>query len=828
MSQAALAESRPAPAVSVAVTGPPNRDHDTENFPTASRILAPELRGKVMAFYRFVRTADDIADSTTLDAGEKIARLDAMEAALDDPRTALPEAARMHAERVGVEEARLMLSAFRQDARQARYADWAALVDYCRRSADPVGRMLLRLHDSDTPAARAAADALCTALQILNHLQDLVPDREQLDRVYVPTGWMDLAGGEAAFFDPANPRRRAVLDAMLDQVEEQLDRASGLPRAVAARRLAIQSAMTIGLARRLLAKLRAADPVRGRVALTKADFVKELLAAPLPGPHDRDLVAARVRRAGSSFAAGMATLQGERRRALWAVYAFCRAVDDIADGAMPEAEKRGFLAAWRGKLAAPDCALSRELALAARGFDLPRAECEAMVAGMETDAADHLRLPDEAALDLYCRQVAGSVGALSVRIFGAPDAEAWGLALGHTFQLTNIRCGARARLHPAHAARRRRHPARARTRDRGPPGLPRDLRAPRRTRGRGLRARRGGAAAPRGARAAPGAGDDVRLPAHPGDPARARLGGRAPAGTALAAGEARHGRLRADGARRGVIHVIGAGVAGLVAAHALARAGRPVTLHEAAPVAGGRARALPDGTDNGTHARIGANRVALRFLTEIGAREGWVEPEAEGLPVLDLADGSARRVALSPAGWWRADRRPAGVSPGAVGAMLAMALPGRDTTIAAAMARHPDFLRGFVDPLTIAALNTPAAEASTRRLGQVLRRLGAPGATRLYVARRGLGPDMVEPALAALAAQGGTVRTESRLRRLAAADGRASALHFQDRDVILGTEDRVVLALPPWEATRLLPDLPAPDAHAPIVNLHFARTGPGP
>jgi phytoene synthase len=438
MSQAALAESRPAPAVSVAVAGPPNRDHDTENFPTASRILAPELRGKVMAFYRFVRTADDIADSATLDAGEKIARLDAMEAALDDPRTALPEAARMHAERVGMEEARLMLSAFRQDARQARYADWAALVDYCRRSADPVGRMLLRLHDSDTPAARAAADALCTALQILNHLQDLVPDREQLDRVYVPTGWIDLAGGEAAFFDPANPRRRAVLDAMLDQVEEQLDRASGLPRAVAARRLAIQSAMTIGLARRLLAKLRAADPVRGRVALTKADFVKELLAAPLPGPHDRDLVASRVRRAGSSFAAGMATLQGERRRALWAVYAFCRAVDDIADGAMPEAEKRGFLAAWRGKLAAPDCALSRELALAARGFDLPRAECEAMVAGMETDAADHLRLPDEAALDLYCRQVAGSVGALSVRIFGAPGAEAWGLALGHTFQLTNI------------------------------------------------------------------------------------------------------------------------------------------------------------------------------------------------------------------------------------------------------------------------------------------------------------------------------------------------------------------------------------------------------
>jgi phytoene synthase len=422
----------------VQAPGAPHRDHDTENFPTASRLLAAAVRGKVMAFYRFVRMADDIADSAALSPDEKLARLDAMEQGLDDPRTTLPEAARMHAEAVGVEEARRMLSAFRQDARQARYADWDALLDYCTRSADPVGRMLLRLHESDTPAACLAADALCTALQILNHLQDLVEDRAQLDRVYVPLSWMALAGGEAAFFDPLNPRRRAVLDAVLDQVEAQLDRAAALPRLATSRRLALQSAMTIGLARRLLAKLRQADPVLGRVALTNGDFARELLRAPLLGDHDRDLVADRVRAAGSSFAAGMATLQGERRRALWAVYAFCRAVDDIADGAMPEEEKRRFLAAWRRKLATPDCALSRELFLARRGFDVPLAECEAMVAGMETDATEPLRLPDEAALDLYCRQVAGSVGAMSVRIFGAPEAEAWGLALGHTFQLTNI------------------------------------------------------------------------------------------------------------------------------------------------------------------------------------------------------------------------------------------------------------------------------------------------------------------------------------------------------------------------------------------------------
>jgi squalene synthase HpnC len=416
----------------------PNRDHDTENFPTASLILAKPVRAKVMAFYRFVRMADDIADSPSLAPAEKIARLDAMEAALDDPATTLAAAAAMHREQVGTDEARRMLSAFRQDSEQRRYAEWTDLEDYCTRSADPVGRMLLRLHGTDSAEAKHAADGLCTALQVLNHLQDLGPDRDSLDRVYLPQSWLALAGGEAAFFEPGNIRRREILDAALDRVEDQLDRAAALPRLVASRRLRMQSAMTIGLARRLLAKRRTADPVLGRVALGKPEMVREALASPFPTPSDGQVVADRVSRAGSSFARGMATLKGDRRRALWGVYAFCRVVDDIADGRMPEQEKRRLLAGWRTKLTTPDCALSRELLWARETFDIPYDECDAMIAGMETDAGDRVRLPDEAALDLYCRRVAGSVGAMSVRIFGDPKAEGWGLALGHTFQLTNI------------------------------------------------------------------------------------------------------------------------------------------------------------------------------------------------------------------------------------------------------------------------------------------------------------------------------------------------------------------------------------------------------
>jgi hypothetical protein len=276
------------------------------------------------------------------------------------------------------------------------------------------------------------------------------------------------------------------------------------------------------------------------------------------------------------------------------------------------------------------------------------------------------------------------------------------------------------------------------------------------------------------------------------------------------------------------IHVIGAGVAGLAAALRLALAGRRVMLHEATPGPGGRARALPDGTDNGTHALLGANRAALRFLDAIGARDGWVEPEPAGLPVLDLADHSARRVALSPLGWGQAGQRPAGLGWGSLFALLRLVLPGADRSVAAAFARHPELHRSLVEPLTVAALNTPSNEASARLLGRVLRRLAAPGAARLLVAARGLGPDMVAPALATLACHGASLRTGSRLRAVVLAGDRAAALDFGDWAQPLAPGEGVVLALPPWEVARLLPGIAVPTQHAPILNVHFQQSQEGP
>jgi hypothetical protein len=272
------------------------------------------------------------------------------------------------------------------------------------------------------------------------------------------------------------------------------------------------------------------------------------------------------------------------------------------------------------------------------------------------------------------------------------------------------------------------------------------------------------------------------------------------------------------------VHVVGAGVAGLAAAFRAAEAGREVRLHEGAPQAGGRCRTVspPDGFahDNGTHVLLTANPRALAFIDAVGARDGWVEPEPEGLPIYDARDGSLRRVGLSPWSWLSPARRPAGLGAADLPRLLRLALPGPDRPIGDIVGDRP-IRESLIEPLTVAILNTPVDSASARRLGRALRRMIRPGSGRLLVARQGLGPDLVEPALAALRGLGATVATGSRLREIATEGGRAVSLRFGDAAVPLEHGDAVVLALPPAEVKRLLPALPVPERFEPIVNAHF-------
>ena len=205
------------------------------------------------------------------------------------------------------------------------------------------------------------------------------------------------------------------------------------------------------LARKLAARLRRGDPLLARVALSKADFARALrpglsvMAFGARTLDDAALVRMAVFRAKSSFASGMRILPADGRRAIYAVYGFCRQVDDIADSSASVAEKTADLQAWRERLdrifvGRGEDPLDRELIWAIRRFDLPRAEFDGMLDGMTIDAAAEVRIADRAGLAHYARCVAGTVGVMAVKIFGCPDqaSAAFAVAQGEALQLTNI------------------------------------------------------------------------------------------------------------------------------------------------------------------------------------------------------------------------------------------------------------------------------------------------------------------------------------------------------------------------------------------------------
>lgn len=252
-----------------------------ENFPVGSWLLPRALRSHVAVFYNFARGADDIADSPDLPAAEKYARLDGFEAALhgdaaDDPATAPALRMRESLAETGIASRHCydLLDAFRQDIATRRYADWEALMAYCARSANPVGRYLLDLH-GETTELYTVSDPLCSALQVINHLQDAQDDLRRLDRVYVPQDWFAAAGIDARALDAdrSSPALRGVLDRCLDGVDALLAQTAPLPTALRHRRLALESAAILSVAQDLAAALRVRDPLAGRVVQSRAAFV---------------------------------------------------------------------------------------------------------------------------------------------------------------------------------------------------------------------------------------------------------------------------------------------------------------------------------------------------------------------------------------------------------------------------------------------------------------------------------------------------------------------------------------------------------------------------
>jgi squalene synthase HpnC len=245
-----------------------------ENFPVASWLVAPQHRRPIMAFYEFVRIADDIADHATLLERDKLAHLDRLEASLlgrEDHnasgvvlRTALSERG------LSPQHAQDLLKAFRQDVTKHRYADWDELIDYCRYSAMPVGRFVLDVH-GEGRSTWAASDNVCAVLQIINHLQDCAKDYRALHRVYVPLDALKAAGTSVEALDAprATPQLLTCLHGLAERTGAMLEQGSRLPAQINDIRLAAEISAIVTLARHFVHLLRTRDPLSENVRLGK-------------------------------------------------------------------------------------------------------------------------------------------------------------------------------------------------------------------------------------------------------------------------------------------------------------------------------------------------------------------------------------------------------------------------------------------------------------------------------------------------------------------------------------------------------------------------------
>jgi squalene synthase HpnC len=259
------------------------KGHKNENFPVASFLIAPQNRPPVLAFYNFVRAADDVADHPSAPAEEKLQLLEQMRASLTGESDAVPEGVRL---RTVLKERGLspvhaldLLEAFRRDCTKLRYRDWDDLVDYCRYSAMPVGRFVLDVH-GEPQSLWPANDALCAALQVINHLQDCAKDYRELNRVYIPEPMLTAAGITVAALgeDKADPALAGVISALARKNAELLEISRPFARGIRDGRLALEVDLIQTLADDLNSLLIHRDPLSQPVHHSKLDvaalFVK--------------------------------------------------------------------------------------------------------------------------------------------------------------------------------------------------------------------------------------------------------------------------------------------------------------------------------------------------------------------------------------------------------------------------------------------------------------------------------------------------------------------------------------------------------------------------
>ncbi|MDE1915637.1 MAG: squalene synthase HpnC [Sphingomonadales bacterium] len=249
------------------------KGHKDENFPVASFLVRPDCRAPIMAYYRFARASDDVADDETTSSARKLALLAQLRAGLSG--VGAPEAMALQdvclARGIDLVHAHDLLDAFEQDCRVNRYEDWDGLIGYCRKSAMPVGRFVLDVHGEDR-ATWSMNDALCAALQIINHLQDCGKDYRGIDRVYIPVPMLNAVGLDESALGASHssPALLGVIRLLAEKTQGLLRQSAGFSRAIRDTRLAMEVAIIQTLAEDLTAMLLTRDPLADKVHHGKA------------------------------------------------------------------------------------------------------------------------------------------------------------------------------------------------------------------------------------------------------------------------------------------------------------------------------------------------------------------------------------------------------------------------------------------------------------------------------------------------------------------------------------------------------------------------------
>jgi squalene synthase HpnC len=281
------------------------KTHRDENFPVASWIIHPRHRALILAFYNFVRTADDIADHATLSEPDKLGYLDLLEAELlgrgDSQREAVNLRRALAERSMPPRHALDVLIAFRMDVTKLRYENWDEVIHYCRYSAMPVGRFMLDVH-GESASTWAASDALCAGLQINNHLQDCGQDYQNLNRVYLPRDALAAHGAsvEALGEGSASVALLQCLHSLAVRTEALLNQSKSLSAEVKDFRLGLEISVIQAFADKIVRLLKVRDPLSERVHLGPI----ELLAHSLGGIASEIARRAVGRRPVSKPAAG--------------------------------------------------------------------------------------------------------------------------------------------------------------------------------------------------------------------------------------------------------------------------------------------------------------------------------------------------------------------------------------------------------------------------------------------------------------------------------------------------------------------------------------------